>query len=294
MKVMSHQHFHKRKQCPPRSSVKRAPALASGTSRRLGWSAALVERLFRRILSPLKHSKQMVLARGMRWIQRLRILQTKSQTMPTTVHLSTERIFHTTGVTHMAHSSLQAAAPRQALGKSSRRVVAPALAESGASAATISAKTVRRMRSVEVAEKTTYRHVSGSRLLLTSPTLQVSSLGHPVMRTPQHRLIDVAAVNGLPDRVVKKHRRLEQRPVTDVQTPPAKVPGVPPGEAPTMVDKSLPRLRREAAKQSVSEGGRRTPVVQPEPVPNVAQITDAVLKQLDHRLIAARERMGRI
>lgn len=266
--------------------------LASGTSRRLGWAAALVERLFRCISSPT-HSEEMVLARTMRWIRQLRILQIKPQTKHTTVQLSTQRILQAAVGTYMAHSSLQGASPRQALGPM-RKVVAGALTESGAPAATISPGTATRTRSVEVAERTTYRHVSRPGFLATSPTLLVASRNRTVMRTQQHRLLNVAAVNGIPNRLAKKYSRFDQRPVTDVQRLPAKSPAAAPAEAPIMIDRSQPRLRPEVGKQDISEVGRRTPAVQLESAPNVAQITDAVLKQLDRRLIAARERMGRI
>jgi hypothetical protein len=98
-----------------------------------------------------------------------------------------------------------------------------------------------------------------------------------------------AVVGTLSARVIRKHRRVEARPTRlhDLRTQtPALMP-----EKPVVIERARPRLRTQEPPLEV---GPRDRAGQLGSAVNVAQITDAVISQLDRRLIAARERRGKI
>lgn len=96
----------------------------------------------------------------------------------------------------------------------------------------------------------------------------------------------------LPERVIRRLRRVEERPLHPARQAAVRMPAATtPEEAP-----AARRQRRDVSPQGepsfeTHTAGRHAQ--QPAAV-NVGQITDAVLQQLDRRLLAARERMGRI
>jgi len=92
--------------------------------------------------------------------------------------------------------------------------------------------------------------------------------------------------------IATKHRRVEERLVLDGQGLALGTTRIPGAEM-TLVDNS-PRVTRRPVHQPIIpiESGNR--LSRPQPIVDVAQITDEVVKQLDRRLIAARERRGRI
>ena len=63
-------------------------------------------------------------------------------------------------------------------------------------------------------------------------------------------------------------------------------------EKPVVIERAQPRVR--ARQEPALEAAPRERAWQRESVVDVAQITDAVISQLDRRLIAARERRGKI
>ena len=98
----------------------------------------------------------------------------------------------------------------------------------------------------------------------------------------------------LPERVVRKHRRIEARPFLQ---PRGLAPQIVPASTPEELAVSHTTLARRLAQQRLEEpieSPTRPHSAPQAPNINVAQITDAVLQQLDRRLIGARERMGRI
>jgi hypothetical protein len=113
-------------------------------------------------------------------------------------------------------------------------------------------------------------------------------------RNNYRRAADGAAgeESSLPERVMRRLRRVEERPLRYAR-PSAAMRFAAPGPEETAT-------ARQSRKHSISQPnvdleaqvvGR---AVQPPAAVNVTQITDAVLQQLDRRLVAARERMGRI
>lgn len=92
-----------------------------------------------------------------------------------------------------------------------------------------------------------------------------------------------------------RHRRLEQAPFLKVSETAHPVVPEHISYKPDVVRKFQPRPpARVIADEPAVEPRTRSRNVRPEPPVNIGQITDAVLQQLDHRLLAARERMGRI
>jgi hypothetical protein len=96
----------------------------------------------------------------------------------------------------------------------------------------------------------------------------------------------------LPERVIRKLRRLEERPFHHARQAAVRMLSVPmPEESP-----AAHRRRRDPDQQAEPsfEAHAASGAAQQPAAVNVAQITDAVLQQLDRRLVSARERMGRI
>ncbi|MGH9326215.1 MAG: hypothetical protein ACRD2B_05940 [Terriglobia bacterium] len=93
-------------------------------------------------------------------------------------------------------------------------------------------------------------------------------------------------------RVANKHRRIEERLVLDGQVIELMTTRIPEAEM-TLVDSSRWKARQPGRQPTMpTEMGVRS--TRTQPVVDVGQITDEVVKQLDRRLIAARERRGRI
>ena len=101
---------------------------------------------------------------------------------------------------------------------------------------------------------------------------------------PDALLLDLAG------RITRQARRIEERPV---DTPPNLVSGAPAVHGAGDFVLELPKFvpMKEAAALAGSDTLPGTPSVVPV---NVTQLTDEVMRQLDHRMIAARERMGKI
>jgi hypothetical protein len=104
--------------------------------------------------------------------------------------------------------------------------------------------------------------------------------------------VEAVTVNDVSTRVMRKHRRVEERPFMRVRDLPGRVAPAPVAENPVVIERPRPRLA--AKHKSSSELEARNGVLQADRAVNVAQVTDEVLRQLDRRLVAARERRGRI
>jgi hypothetical protein len=115
------------------------------------------------------------------------------------------------------------------------------------------------------------------------------SLGRPWLSPPGEP--EEQPARELPERVTRKHRRVEARPYAPAAREIAIVPAAHPAAIPAIPAPAAPRDGPRAAPAGGGQGGRATPQ---GPEINVARITDEVLRQLDRRLLAARERMGRI
>jgi hypothetical protein len=91
--------------------------------------------------------------------------------------------------------------------------------------------------------------------------------------------------------LMQKHRRIEERPFLRPRETGSKMAPALDKEQPARIHGASTRLRVE--NHPTAETARPRGATSMAPSVNVAQITDAVLQQLDRRLVAARERMGR-
>jgi hypothetical protein len=110
-----------------------------------------------------------------------------------------------------------------------------------------------------------------------------------------HRAEAQAAVRGAQDiavAVTQKHRRIEERRLVTAREP-MSLPALPPASPIAGGSQRRQTLSRRGLTCEAESDGRSTPQRQEFPF-NVARVTDEILKQLDRRVIAARERMGRI
>jgi hypothetical protein len=102
-----------------------------------------------------------------------------------------------------------------------------------------------------------------------------------------------ASAATLPEIVMHKHRRVEARPVVQPPGVAPRTASAPAPEPPAVIHRTLTRRPAQGFEELMESDPRRHSARQ-EPNINLAQITDAVLQQLDRRLIAARERVGRM
>ena len=293
MKASTLQTFRKCSAGPCRIGViRRSATRAADVSRHLTWAIALVERLLHRVLLSAMRFESMILARPAHtWIQRLQVL--RAHPTPAQRHTSQEwKLFHLHQSTQwvsstpwMLHSErtperiLQFAAP-------------PTLARSSGALAPRSER-LRKTRTLDLLEtiarrqivRSTHQQTTSSWFLRLAPAYRdfalrnepISAIAGPVSRTS--------------DRIVRQHRRVEERSLVldsgNKRTMPNQV-----FETPVFAERSRP-----AGKLSGNAAGHaetRNVGAQVGAAVNVAQITDAVLKQIDRRLVAARERMGKI
>lgn len=106
---------------------------------------------------------------------------------------------------------------------------------------------------------------------------------------------DGSVAADMPSRVARKHRRLEHHAWPHPEDSAISSEAWPVVSNPRRVHQ--PQWRQPASDAEVptpSPQLRTTTQLQAEPVVNVARITDEVIKQLDRRFIAARERRGKI
>jgi hypothetical protein len=260
----------------------------------LSWALALVERLLRRILSPGMHFETMILARAARtWIQRLQILQAGRgrERLITTLPIKERNVFHSIEFKEWLHANPHKVCPEQTDGKLLRCVVPPISLPNVANRSTISGEYLKATRNIEIAETITRRNALRATQALSS---------RPVKFVPAERrsplwsneLLHLYATSSTPSRVVQQHRRVEDRTIALDSSSSKKIAPTRFFEAPVLIER--PRSRTSGDSDLMPGVDRREPVTQPGPAVNVTQITDAVLKQLDRRLVAARERMGRI
>ena len=97
----------------------------------------------------------------------------------------------------------------------------------------------------------------------------------------------------LSERVMRRHRRVEARPFVQARGAAPQISPAPAPEPPVVVHRTLARRPAQRFDESIQSDPRQQSAPQ-APNIHIGQITDAVLQQLDRRLIAARERMGRI
>jgi len=258
----------------------------------LAWTLALLERLFRRIPSLDMHRQDMILARSARhWIAwRHTVL----------LHVDPMRLAPPTSIRERSILYLGRSGSwlnrRPVASSAASGIQFPALSQSRRTAeqkADVSGAIVRRNDAIEVlptmAERQPRHRATG---YASSPLLLVrANWSQGLTRSTA----ELTAADSIANRVVRQHRRMEERGLTrSLDSGEERPSSLLPAEPPLLIEKSRPPVRKEYDGKFVSSGERRNATTQPGTAMNVAHITDAVLKQLDRRLVAARERMGRI
>jgi hypothetical protein len=162
----------------------------------------------------------------------------------------------------------------------------------GSTPMAMSVAAVQRNRTLEFVDKIATPRLSRSTIEGATVPLALSS----ARRRSTHKMSqsDETDSTTLPERVLRKHRRIETRPLlrsreSTSQIVPALMP-----ETSSVIHRAPTHRPAQQRFDTPTEPASREHSVRQAPNINVAQITDAVLQQLDRRLIAARERMGRI
>lgn len=274
------------------------PCWCAQVSRHLCWAVAIAERLTRRVPRYRTHPEKMTLSFASRFWVLLRRIGGKSHhpaisiTSPQTRErhdlcqsaYTPDRKIRFIVPQAMAHKAMRlpSAAPSFWAHHRLHNLTAAALSQ--------------QIRTIERTERFLIRLS-----LLTSSGERVSS--SPVasfLARQTIRPLQVPAagssfeVGDIPAQVQKRHRRLEKRLFLRPPEATDQFRSTSISEHPVVVEKSKPRNSAPADHTTQFERKPRSRISTPEPPVNIGQITDAVLKQLDRRLVAARERMGRV
>jgi hypothetical protein len=167
-------------------------------------------------------------------------------------------------------------------------------ARQGAPAAALSAASVQRNHTLAFVEKITFARSARPAQVNTAAAVSVEfspARSFATRRWSESVEPDQGAIS-LPQRLMRKHRRVEERPFLRPRDLKPMIAPPPTPEEPAVVHRTRRQVRQGFDAQP--EAAPRQRALPPAPGVNVAQITDAVMQQLDRRLIAARERMGRI
>lgn len=274
-------------------------AYAARTPRHLRWIIAITHRLARRVTWRGIHPESMTLPLASRWILVSNIIGGRSNSL--TLVLSArarEREKPTVHRLPCVPYSKPLLSSQSAIDELAR-IPAPAILTRvqnrvhELTTATFSRHICIREHTVRSVVREWSRAPSGG--TTSSSSVKSAFVHRPIRPRPSQAVDFTPPMRDIPTQVQRRHRRLEQRPflsVRDAASPPSPVEIA---EHPDVVRKLRPRapacvIDEERPVQAKSRG--RT--AQPDSPVNVAQITDAVLQQLDRRLIAARERMGRM
>jgi hypothetical protein len=133
------------------------------------------------------------------------------------------------------------------------------------------------------------RQSSIASLLASHRAIAASQLGERIERAA----IETNATETLATRIAREHRRQEQVQIGMNRDVSSGLANVPSSRLPIRVEQPITyssgsKKRFEALEDNVVRRKEAAPAV------SVTQVADEVMKQLDRRLIAARERMGRV
>lgn len=274
-------------------------------SRNLAWTLNFLDRLVHRSRRTGVHREPMILAHVARSYILLRTLLQQFQTV-------TQTIFDA-ATSPVQFASMQST-PTVSVSRRVETVVRQATVEpihvSGLRARWQPVKNSGAMLAVSVAAEDNWPTLLISKpiqVLRSQPTLERRFRQTPVFSPVSERGLiqprlspqdevdepDSGALT-IPAHVARKHRRVEPCPYALVHE------GVALSQTMPMSSETMKRqkpgvLQRAQQYQPPGSHYERFPArSQQEPALNVSRITDEVLKQLDRRLVAARERMGRI
>jgi len=282
-----------------RHGISRSCAAAQ-VSRHLHWVLAITERLAHRMTWCGIHPENMTLSLARRFWILLRDIAAGRPHPAFTILSPQTRERREPAARQFAHAhewKLQILSP-QLMTHGPTRNVAPtisAFVQNRVHTSTTVTLT-QLVRSIEAAARLSLREsplaTGGERTFSPPPA---SSVVQSAIR-PLHSVFAESdpEIGDIPARVQHRHRRVEQRPFLCSGDFADRLPTLRNAEQPVVVDKSQLRIRARADDElpfGHKPRGRASPA---EPPVNIGRITDAVLQQLDRRLVAARERVGRI
>jgi hypothetical protein len=291
MRVIANRIFCRRSPHPA-PILRRPLACVSRTPRHVAWTRALVERLMRRVLSRAVPREDLVLARAARhwtWCSQSLLLRAEPGRSVAPILMRERSVIPFRESARRWNGGPVAGSEARNGGsfvpfpfpRQLRRNPGPESAVVGGPAPRSYAfgvlETAPRHQRWQWAYARQWRPLQ--RVLLDN------SFG-----SPRREAFGLRDAESLPYRVARQHRRVEEGSFARALNGPAKRTPSPLSELPSVMENPQPRVGRRAVPGSPTE--RRDPASQPDM--NVTQIADAVLKQLDRRLVAARERMGRI
>jgi hypothetical protein len=251
----------------------RATIAAQSCLRRLAWTDALMARLSHTAV-PARRVEQTLLDRTWGWMQRV-------YTLAPQVHLS----WHTTVSGALQRSSptsvvVPASAPAHRLTLRETRLTRELPSHSTTAFTNLISRNVIAERLQAVA-----MHTVATTLLRIVPPPE-SSRTESELSDRRLRSVPGDAVESLVTRVGRHYRRFEE-PMVRAERVLLQRPAAPVSEAGAPI--SVPTPQRRPPAQNVAWSGAAGPQEL-----DIAQITDRVVRQLDSRLIAARERFGHV
>lgn len=260
----------------------------SRPSRHLLWALALVERLLRRILAGSSYRENMTLLRMARsWIPGpRRLLLPDSPRLYSPISIPERTVLLLRESTRWLSDRLSIPCSRSA---SDEDVARRARSLQSRWSTTLQTTLLSTIAVGERAREAPRAHQVRTRIE-HSQALPLQLVGAD--RIPRLPLNETA--ESIARRLPRQYRRVEDFSFArGLNSREKSTPSLLSGPS-VVVDRTRPRVQQDSAGGIGSAGERRDPIAQPQLNTNVAQITDAVLKQLDRRLVAARERMGRI
>lgn len=273
--------------------MRRALARVSRANPHLRWTLALLGRLLRRILSRGRRWENMILARPARhWMSWPHALLLRlDPTRPAgPVSIRERSVLHLSEVRRLLNGFSVTSARAAGAGSIVPTAALPQGKQHAAGEAGLSGAIGKRNRAMEGREMISrHQHAQGARWYGLSP-LRLVPANHSL--GSYGNAAGSTAGDAAVSRIVKRHRRVEEPRLPSSLAPGEKrSPGSAPVEPLFVAGKLRPRVGRQSDARFAPAETRTDPTAQA--AVNVERITDAVLKQLDRRLVAARERMGR-
>lgn len=293
MKASTIQTFRKCSAGPCRIGViRRYATRAADVSRHLTWAITLVERLLRRVLMSAMRFESMILARPAHtWIHRLQVLrahptpaqwQTSQEWNLFHLHQSKEWVSSTPWILRSDPK------PERVLQFTAPPTLAPI-----SSALVPRSERLRKTRTLDLLETIARRQIvrSTHEQTTSSRSLRLATAHRDFALRSRPLSVIAGPVSHTPDRILRQHRRVEERSVALDSAYKKPMPNQL-FETPVFAERSRPAAK--PSSNAARHAETRDVGAQAGAAVNVAQITDAVLKQIDRRLVAARERMGKI
>ncbi len=267
-----------------------APAL-----RHLRWTLAITGRLARRSTWRGIHPEDMTLSSARRlWILLRQIIERSHATIailplpPTPLHGSAAHaLTPTPKYPRLLRSQQTILEPASVLAPTLLAVVQDRIHKLTKATLSQSTRTIERIANIFLRESSPI--TNGER---TSSPL-AALFARRTLRSLQVQESEPDLTN-IPAQVQRRHRRIEQRPFLRPGDSADSLPSLRTAEPRVVIEKPRPRILARTQNEPSPEPKPISRASQPGPPINIGQITDAVLQRLDRRLVAARERMGRI